>query len=49
MYDAHCKITGDYVVGGVKLSIAIRLLTSGDEYGVSLIFDAHFDYVKIIF
>ena len=47
-YDAHCESTGDYVASKVKLAIAVRLLAGGDAYGLSVIFDAHFDYVNMI-
>ena len=49
MYNAHLEITRCYAVGEVKSAIAIRLLAGGDRYYLSVIFDVHFDYVKIVF
>ena len=48
MYDDHYKDTGGYVTGEVKLTIAIRLIASGGGYDLFVIFDVHFNYVKII-
>ena len=48
MYDAHCKSTGGYVAGEVKLAITIILLGGGDSYDLSVIFDVHFYYVNMI-
>ena len=49
MLNANVETTSDFILGEVKLDIAVRLLADGDALDLAIIFDIYLDHCTRIF